>query len=69
MEVQEKDYLQAFTLTNVFENGKSKQCILQLQEHPAYKKEFRISAHQVVEAKLFVIDDGYQSTMLLAKEY
>lgn len=69
MEVQEKDYIQVFTLSSVFENGELKQSILHSQEQPAYRKEYRIKAKLPVAAKIFVIDDGGHTTMLLAEEY
>ncbi|MBG9564131.1 DUF960 family protein [Brevibacillus agri] len=69
MEVKEKDYLQVFTLTSVWEDGELKQCIIHSQERPAYRKEYRIRANLPMAAKIFVIDDGDHTTMLLAEEY
>lgn len=69
MEIQEKDYLQVFTLTSIWEDGELKQSVLHSQERPAYRKEYRIRAYLPVTAKIFVIDDGSHTTMLLAEEY
>ncbi len=65
MEVARKDYLQVFTLSS--ENGKQK--IIHEQEEPDYHKEYTFSGDCLVNAKIFVIDDGDHSTMLLAEEY
>lgn len=39
------------------------------QETPEYRKDYEIKADEIVTAKIFVIDDGTHSTMLLAEEY
>ncbi len=65
MEVAQKDYLQVFTLSS--ENGEQK--IVHEQEQPDYRKEYIFSGDCSVDAKIFVIDDGDHSTMLLADEY
>ncbi len=65
MEVARKDYLQVFTLSS--ENGEQK--IVHEQEQPDYRKEYVFSGDCLVNAKIFVIDDGDHSTMLLAEEY
>ncbi len=65
MEVAQKDYLQVFTLSS--ENGKQK--IIHEQEQPDYRKEYTFSGDCSVNAKIFAIDDGDHSTMLLAEEY
>ncbi len=65
MEVTQKDYLQVFTLSS--ENGKQK--IIHEQEQPDYRKEYTSSSDCPINAKIFVIDDGDHSTMLLAEEY
>lgn len=63
----EKDYLQVFKLTN--EEGKQK--IVHSQEEPDYKKEYVINKPdwEPVVTKVYIIDDGDHSTMLLAEEY
>ncbi len=65
MEVAQKDYLQVFTLST--ENGEQK--IIHEQEQPDYRKEYVFSTDRLVNAKIFVIDDGDHSTMLMAEEY
>lgn len=65
MEVAQKDYLQVFTLSS--EN--SEQMIIHEQEQPDYRKEYIFSGDCLINAKIFVIDDGDHSTMLLAEEY
>ncbi len=65
MEVAQKDYLQVFTLSS--ENGEQK--IIHEQEQPDYRKEYVFSGDCQIDAKIFVIDDGDHSTMLLADEY
>ena len=60
-----KDYLQVFRLSS-FEG---KQKIIHEQEQPEYKKEYLLSLDKPVTAKVYVIDDGDHSTMLLAEEY
>lgn len=66
MEVEQKDYLQVLELRP--EDGK--QCILHTQEEPPYRSEHLINFGDTpIQAKIFVIDDGDRSTMLLAEEY
>ena len=61
-----KDYLQVFELSA--ENGKQK--IKHIQEEPEFKREYLlITDTPVLVSKIFVIDDGSHSTMLLAEEY
>ena len=61
-----KDYLQVFKFSA--ENGKQK--IEHIQEEPEYKREYLlITDTPVLVSKIFVIDDGSHSTMLLAEEY
>ena len=61
----DKDYLQVFSLSA--ENGKQK--IEHTQEVPEYSKEYVISTENPITEKVFVIDDGTHSTMLLSNEY
>lgn len=69
MEVPRKDYLQVFRLSNV--DGKQK--IVHSQEIPEYEKEHTFDASYIeaetVETKIYIIDDGDHTTMLLAEEY
>ena len=61
-----KDYLQVFKLSA--ENGKQK--IEHIQEAPECKLEYLLNTDTpVLVSKIFVIDDGSHSTMLLAEEY
>ena len=60
-----KDGFQVFTLSE--RNGL--QVIEHHQEIPEYRKDYEIKADETVAAKIFVIDDGTHSTMLLAEEY
>ena len=61
----DKDYLQVFSLSA--ENGRQK--IRHSQEMPDYKKEYLLEAGTIFIGKIFVIDDGDYSTMLLAEEF
>ncbi|MDE5994951.1 MAG: DUF960 domain-containing protein [Oscillospiraceae bacterium] len=60
-----KDGFQVFKLSE--RNGL--QVIEHHQEIPEYRKDYEIKADEIVSAKIFVIDDGTHSTMLLAEEY
>ena len=59
-----KDYLQVFELSD--SAGKVK--VIHTQENPEYRREYLWDA-PVFCGKIFVIDDGDHSTMLLAEEY
>ncbi len=61
-----KDYLQVFRLS-VSEKGN--QHIIHEQEVPAYSREYDVRIDNPINAKVYVIDDGEHSTMLLAEEY
>ena len=65
MEVEEKDYLQVFTLTKT----PTGQHIVHEQEQPPYHYELDVECPNAVDAKVFMIDDRTYSTMLLADEY
>ena len=61
-----KDFLQVFDCT--VHEGKQK--IKHSQEQPEFKREYLLNADApVFIGKIFVIDDGTHSTMLLASEY
>ena len=64
MKVQ-KDYLQVFELT--VEEGK--QFVMHRQEVPPYEETFIVGGMGTYIGKIFVIDDGDHSTMMLAEEY
>ena len=59
------DYLQIFRL----EDDKGKQKIVHEQEIPEFKQEYLLPSDNPINAKVYVIDDGDHSTMLLAEEY
>ena len=65
LEIQEVDSYQFFTLT--IEEGKQK--IIHKQEQPEYSVELLVEVSEPVSEKVYVIDDGEHSTMLLAGEY
>ncbi len=61
-----KDYFQVFRLFSL--NGI--QCIEHEQEQPPYKREYLLpTIPNPVTEKVYIIDDGDHSTMLLAEEY
>ncbi len=61
----DKDYLQVFNLSAEGD----KQIVKHTQEVPVYNKEYIFEFENPVAEKIFVIDDGTHSTMLLANEY
>lgn len=64
----EKDYLQVFVLRA--KSGRRKmQEIEHSQEQVPYKRVHRFYTECPVDTKVFVIDDGANSVMLLAEEY
>ena len=62
-----KDYLQVFNLT--VQNGL--QVIRHTSEKPKYEMTYILTSllTKAVTAKVYIIDDGDQCTMLLAEEY
>lgn len=60
-----KDYLQVFKLEAFGEM----QRITHTSENPEYKMEYLIPSDTPITDKVYVIDDGDHSTMLLAEEY
>ena len=65
LEIPEVDSFQFYTLTI----EESKQKILHQQEQPEYSMELLVEVSEPVSEKVYVIDDGENSTMLLAEEY
>lgn len=65
MKTDPKDYLQVFDL----KEEKGKQMVIHKQEQPEYRNIFWVESEEICRAKVFVIDDGEHSTMLLAEEY
>lgn len=63
--VPEPDYLQIFRLSNF--NGKQR--VIHEQEIPEYNREYLLVTPNPVNQKVYIIDDGDHSTMLLAEEY
>ena len=62
----EKDYLQVFEL----ENADGIQRIHHFSEQPEYSMEYLLpTIPGPITTKVYVIDDGEHSTMLLAEEY
>lgn len=64
-----KDHLQVFELMEHFEGEKVKQKIIHRQENPEYCQEHIISVKVAVSGKIYIIDDGNHSTMLMPEEY
>lgn len=62
---QERDYLQIFELKAVG----TLQSITHRSEQPPHHMEYLIISDEPITAKIYVIDDGDHSTMLLADEY
>ena len=60
-----KDYLQVFELSS----SGSMQSIIHSSEEPEYRKVYMIPSDTPITEKLYIIDDGDHSTMLLASEY
>ena len=61
----ERDYFQVFKLEPMGEM----QRISHTSEQPEYHMEYMVLSDDPVTAKLYVIDDGDHTTMLLAEEY
>ena len=66
----EMDYLQVFTLKSATENGKEVQEIKLLQEQPKREQKICVNFNTApIAAKIFVIDSGEYTTMMLNDEY
>ena len=63
------DYLQVFSVSCEEKDGLSHLTIVHSQENPEYSQTYTAVTQDKVTAKIFVIDDGDHSTMLLAEEY
>ncbi|MGV8980534.1 DUF960 domain-containing protein [Clostridium sp.] len=66
---KEVDYLQVFKLIEHRADDILFQIIEHSQEVPEYNKTHKVFSKKIVNAKIFVIDDITNSTMLLAREY
>ena len=60
-----RDYLQVFELSA----SGPMQSIVHSSEEPEYRKVYMIPSDAPITEKLYIIDDGDHSTMLLANEY
>ena len=60
-----KDYLHIFELTA----SGPMQSISHTSEEPEYHRVYLIPSDTPITAKIYIIDDGDHSTMLLAEEY
>lgn len=69
MEVEKKDYLQIFELSEVIENDEPMQKLVHSQEEPEYLLEHTFKSKNIVKGKVYVIDDLTHCTMLLPEEY
>ena len=68
--VQELEYLQVFVLTSERADDILIQIVEHRQEVPEYNKIHKILCKEMVDAKIFVIDDeNGHATMMLAEEY
>lgn len=69
---KEIDYLQVYELKSSDDSNK-KQLIIHRAEVPSHKARYQITGEEVIEQKIFIIEDQYQDkiveTMLLAEEY
>ncbi len=66
---QELDYLQVFEIITERADDILFRKIEHRQEVPEYSITYKVLPTEIVNAKIFVIDDGKYSTMLLAEEY
>jgi len=60
-----RDYFQMFVL----KPAGNLQSITHTSEKPEYRMEYLIPTDSLITEKLYIIDDGDHSTMLLASEY
>lgn len=66
----EVDYLQVMRLSlMVDEAGIKKQLIKHHQEVPTYVQSYLVSVDNIISENIFIIDDGTNTTMMLASEY
>ena len=62
---EERDYLQIFDLEQVG----AMQSIIHRSEQPEHRKAYLFPSDSSITEKIYVIDDGDHSTMILASEY
>lgn len=66
----EVDYLQVVTLSLAVDKiGVKRQLIKHTQEEREYCQYYWFKVDEVVSEKIFIIDDGLHTTMMLASEY
>lgn len=65
----ELDYLQVFDCSVDFIGDRPVQQIIHSQEAPTYSQGHRFAILEPTTTKVWVIDDGHHSTMLLPSEY
>ncbi|AWI03102.1 DUF960 family protein [Clostridium drakei] len=63
------DYLQVFELNTINRNDIFNQKLVHKQELAPYEKLYLLNVEEPVNKKVYVIDEGDYSTMLLAEEY
>jgi hypothetical protein len=63
------DYLQIFQLTKQRVEDIFLQQIIHSQELPKFVKTYILLSNEAIDTKVFVIDNGKYSTMLLYEEY
>lgn len=63
------DYLQVFELSPYSEEGIHNEKIIHRQEVEPYEETHLIKIDEPFTAKIYAIDDGKYSTMMLAEEY
>ena len=71
MQIEQKDYLQVFNITT--QKAADERILVKVehtQENPDYRAIHKFyTVIPIEEVKIFVIDDGDHTTMLLASEY
>lgn len=63
------DHLQIFKFKRITDNEKCNIVITHSQEVPPYEKKYMFHIDNSIDMKVYVIDDGEYTTMLLAEEY
>jgi hypothetical protein len=63
------DYLQVFKFKHITGNEKCNLIITHSQEVSPYEKKYMFLVDNPINEKVYVIDDGKYTTMLLAEEY
>lgn len=67
--LKDKDWLHIFELKPTTRNAQPAQLVIHRQECPLYYAEYRLPQRNPLTNKIFVIDDGCHSVMMLADEY